>query len=80
MNVVSKFYAMKMRRTSKKFAGPVGVTDRAWQLTCWVGVEACWHMGTHVKVLTESFLKNTNMTGFRCISNSIFFVIVLGQK
>ena len=24
-----------------------------------------WHMGTHLRVLSESYVMNTNMTGFR---------------
>ena len=27
-----------------------------------------WHMGTHLRVLRESFSMNTNMAGFRCFS------------
>ena len=27
-----------------------------------------WNMGNHLRVLSESFLMNTNMTGFRCFS------------
>ena len=27
-----------------------------------------WHSGTHLRVLSESYLMNTNMTGFRCLS------------
>ena len=38
-----------------------------------------WHMGTHLKVLTESFLMSTNMTGFRCFSK-IFASLCFGQK
>ena len=25
-----------------------------------------WHMGTHLRVLSEVYPMNTNMTGFRC--------------
>ena len=35
-----------------------------------------WHIGTHMKVLSESYQVNTNMTGFRWFSK-IFFVLVL---
>ena len=28
-----------------------------------------WHMGTHLRVLSESYPMNTNMTGFRRFSN-----------
>ena len=28
-----------------------------------------WHMGTHPRVLSESYPMNTNMTGFRWFSN-----------
>ena len=31
-----------------------------------------WHMGTHLRVLSESFPMNTNVTGFRCS----FFLII----
>ena len=27
-----------------------------------------WHMGTHLRELSESYLMNTNMTGFRWFS------------
>ena len=30
-----------------------------------------WHNGTHLRVLSESYLMNTNMTGFRWFSNNI---------
>ena len=36
-------------------------------------------MGTHMKVLSESFPMNTNMTGFRCFSK-IFASLCFGQK
>ena len=29
-----------------------------------------WHMGTHLKVLIESFQMNTNMTGFKFFSKN----------
>ena len=38
-----------------------------------------WHMGVHPKVLSESFLMNTNMPGFRCFSKD-FAPLCLGQK
>ena len=28
-----------------------------------------WHMGNHLRVLSESYLMNINMTGFRWFSN-----------
>ena len=30
-----------------------------------------WHMGTHLRVLSESFPMNTNITGFRCFSKTL---------
>ena len=30
-----------------------------------------WHMGTHLRVLSEGYPLNTNMTGFRCFSKSL---------
>ena len=30
-----------------------------------------YHMGTHSRVLSESFPMNSNMTGFRCFSKNI---------
>ena len=27
-----------------------------------------WHMGTHLKALSESYPMNTNMIGFKCFS------------
>ena len=30
-----------------------------------------WHIGTHMRVLSESFLKNTNITRFRWFSKSL---------
>ena len=30
-----------------------------------------WHMGTHQKVLSESYLMNPKMTGFRCFSKTL---------
>ena len=38
-----------------------------------------WHMGTHLKVLSESYLMNTNMTGFRWFSK-IFAYLYFGRK
>ena len=38
-----------------------------------------WHMGTHMRVLSESFPINTNMTGFRWFSK-FFASLYLGQK
>ena len=32
-----------------------------------------WHMGTHLRVLKESYLMNTNMTGFRWFSKIFAF-------
>ena len=26
-----------------------------------------WHMGTHLKVLSQGYPMTTNMTGFRCV-------------
>ena len=31
-------------------------------------------MGTHLRVLSESFPMNTNMTGFRCFSHFFLFL------
>ena len=33
-----------------------------------------WQMGTHLKVLSESFPMNTNMTGFRGFSRYLDFL------
>ena len=30
-----------------------------------------WRMGTHLGVLSESYLMSTNMTGFRCSSKAL---------
>ena len=30
-----------------------------------------WHMGTHMRVLSEGFLMNTNLTGFWCFQISL---------
>ena len=38
-----------------------------------------WHMGTHLIVLCESFLMNTNKTGFQWFSK-IFSILVLWTK
>ena len=38
-----------------------------------------WHMGTHFRVLSESFPMNTNMTGFRWFSK-IFVSLCFGPK
>ena len=38
-----------------------------------------WHIGTHLRVLSESFQMNTNMTGFRWFSK-IFVSLCLGRK
>ena len=38
-----------------------------------------WQMGTHLRVLSESFPMNTNMTGFRGFSK-IFVFLCLGWK
>ena len=32
-----------------------------------------WQMGTHLRVLSESYPMNTNMTGFRLFSKSLRF-------
>ena len=37
-----------------------------------------WQMGTHLRVLSESYLMNANMAGFRWFSKS--FVLVLWTK
>ena len=37
-----------------------------------------WQMGTHLRVLSESFQMNTNMTGFRWFSK-IFAFLYIGQ-
>ena len=33
-----------------------------------------WHMGTHLRVLSESYPMITNMTGFRCFSKLFAFL------
>ena len=38
-----------------------------------------WHMGTYLRVLSESYLMNTNMAGFRWFSN-ISVSLCFGQK
>ena len=38
-----------------------------------------WHMGTHLRVLSESYPMNTNMTGLRCFSK-IFVVLLCLDK
>ena len=38
-----------------------------------------WHMGTHLRVFSESYLMNTNKTGFRWISK-IFMSLCFGRK
>ena len=38
-----------------------------------------WHMGTHLKVLSETFPMNTNMTGFRWFSK-LFASLCVGRK
>ena len=38
-----------------------------------------WHMGTYLRVLRQSYLMNTNMTGFRWFSK-IFASLCFGQK
>ena len=38
-----------------------------------------WHMGTYLRVLGESFVMNTNLTGFKRFSK-IFVSIVFGRK
>ena len=37
-----------------------------------------WHMGTHLRALSESFLMNTNMTGFGWFSK--LFASCFGRK
>ena len=32
-----------------------------------------WYMGTHLRVLSESYLMNTNMTGFRWFPKYLHF-------
>ena len=34
-----------------------------------------WHMGTHLTVLSESYLMNTNMTGLRWFSDFLEVVV-----
>ena len=38
-----------------------------------------WHMGTHLRMLSESYPMNTNKTGFRWFSK-IFAFLCCGQK
>ena len=38
-----------------------------------------WHMRTHLRVLSESYQMNTNMTGFKCFSK-IFVSLCFGWK
>jgi len=38
-----------------------------------------WHMGTHLRVLSEGFPMSTNMAGFRWFSK-IFAFLRFGQK
>ena len=38
-----------------------------------------WHIGTHLRVLSESYLMNTNMTVFRWFSK-IFASLCFGRK
>ena len=38
-----------------------------------------WQMGAYLRVLSESFLMSTNMTGFRCFSK-IFAYVCFGGK
>ena len=38
-----------------------------------------WHMGTHLRVLSESYLMNTNMTGFGWFSKD-FASLCFGHK
>ena len=35
-----------------------------------------WHMGTHLRVLAESYPMNTNMTGFRWFSKNICILVL----
>ena len=35
-------------------------------------------MGTHLRVLSESFLMNTNMTGFRRLCRSYYSYVTFG--
>ena len=39
-----------------------------------------WQMGTHMKVLGESFPMNTNMTGFRCFSKLFVHLCALDKN
>ena len=38
-----------------------------------------WQMGTHMRVLGESFLMNTKMTGFQCFFKNLAF-LCFGRK
>ena len=33
-----------------------------------------WHVGTHLRVLSESYLMTTNMSGFTCFSKIFAFL------
>ena len=39
-----------------------------------------WHKSTHLRVLGESYLMNTHMTGFRWFSKNIFVSLCFGQE
>ena len=39
-----------------------------------------WHMGTHLCILSESYLINTNMAGFRWFSKIIFAPLCFGEN
>ena len=36
-----------------------------------------WHKGTHLRVLSESYVMNTNMTGFRCMCMLVYLTLAL---
>ena len=35
-----------------------------------------WQMGTHLKVLSEGYLMNTNKTGFGCFYKDLCFLVL----
>ena len=37
-------------------------------------IQKTWHFGTHLRVLSESYLMTTNMTGFSCFSKIFAFL------
>ena len=54
------------------------LSNTKWCQKTWKWLKP-WHMGTHLKVLSESYPVNTNMTGFTCLSK-IFASLCFGQK